>query len=56
MADETKQSPRPESSTIRRAGRADQSFISEMQYEAFFVPPGEDGEYTAVMLHTGVEP
>lgn len=31
-----------ESFSIRTAAAADQAFISEMQYEAFFVPPGDD--------------
>jgi ribosomal protein S18 acetylase RimI-like enzyme len=31
-----------ESFTIRVATSADQAFISEMQYEAFFVPPGAE--------------
>jgi ribosomal protein S18 acetylase RimI-like enzyme len=41
MSDATTQHQRAVSSTIRPAGPADQVFISEMQYEALFVPPGE---------------
>lgn len=34
---------------IRRATSADQAFISEMQFEAFFVPPGAEPFPTSIL-------